>query len=43
VAASAVHRNGMIVGVNTWFHEGTFRRVRSARLPDKVGGLQPRR
>jgi hypothetical protein len=38
-----MHRNGMIVGVNTGFHGSTFRRVRSARLPDRVRGLQPRR
>ncbi len=31
VAAGAVHRNGMIVGVNTGFHEAPFSRVRSAR------------
>jgi hypothetical protein len=37
VAAGAVHRNGMIVGVDTGFHETPFCRVRSARLPDKVG------
>src|SRR6266404_840937 len=43
VAASAVHRNGMIVGVNTGFHEAPFCRVRSARHLDKVGELQPRR
>jgi hypothetical protein len=38
-----VHCNGMIVGVNTGFHRATFRRVRSARLPDRVRALQPRR
>jgi hypothetical protein len=43
VAAGAVHRNGMIVGVDTGFHGATFRRVRSARLPDKVRAQQPRR
>jgi hypothetical protein len=43
VAAGAVHRNGMIVGVNTGFHEAPFCRVRSARLADKVRPLQPRR
>src|SRR5258708_27451490 len=31
VAASAVHRYGVIVGVNTGFHEAPFCRVRSAR------------
>ena len=31
VAAGAVHRNGMIVGVDTGFHEAPFSRVRSAR------------
>ena len=43
VAAGAVHRNGVIVGVNTGFHVAPFCRVRSARLPDKVRTLQPRR
>jgi len=43
VAAGAVHRYGVIVGVNTGFHETPFCRVRSARRLDKVGGLQPRR
>ena len=43
VAAGAVHRDGMIVGMNTGFHETPFCRVRSARLLDRVGGLQPRR
>ncbi len=43
MAASAVHGNGMIVRVNTGFHEAPFCRVRSARLPDKVRALQPRR
>src|SRR6267378_6646017 len=43
VAAGAVHRYGVIVGVNTGFHETPFCRVRSARLSDKVRGLQPRR
>jgi hypothetical protein len=43
VAAGAVHRDGVIIGMNTGFHEAPFCRVRSARLPDKVGGLQPRR
>lgn len=32
VAAGAVHRNGVIVGVNTGFHEAPVSRVRSARL-----------
>ena len=32
MAAGAVHRNGVIVGVNTGFHEAPFCRVRSARL-----------
>ncbi len=31
VAAGAVHRNGVIVGVNPGFHEAPFCRVRSAR------------
>jgi hypothetical protein len=31
VAAGAVHRNGMIIGVNTGFHKAPFCRVRSAR------------
>ena len=31
VAAGAVHRNGMIVGVDAGFHEAPFSRVRSAR------------
>jgi hypothetical protein len=43
MAAGAVHRNGVIVGMNTGFHEAPFCRVRSARHLDKVGGLQPRR
>jgi hypothetical protein len=43
VAAGAVHRNGMIVGMNTGFHEAPFCRVRSARHLDRVGELQPRR
>jgi len=43
VAAGAMHRYGVIVGVNTGFHEAPFCRVRSARLSDKVRGLQPRR
>ena len=32
VAASAMHCDGVIVGVNTGFHEAPFCRVRSARL-----------
>src|SRR5579863_7192778 len=32
VAAGAVHRDGVIVGVNTGFHEAPVCRVRSARL-----------
>ena len=32
MAAGAVHRYGVIVGVNTGFHEAPFCRVRSARL-----------
>ena len=43
VAAGAVHRNRVIIGMNTGFHEAPFCRVRSARHLDKVGGLQPRR
>jgi hypothetical protein len=43
MAAGAVHRYGVIVGVNTGFHDAPFCRVRSARLSDMVGGLQPRR
>ena len=31
VAAGAVHRHRMIIGVNTGFHEAPFCRVRSAR------------
>ena len=37
VAASTVHCNGVIVGMNTGFHEAPFCRVRSARHLDKVG------
>jgi hypothetical protein len=33
IAAGAVHGDGVIVGVNTGFHEAPFCRVRSARLP----------
>jgi hypothetical protein len=36
VAAGAVHRDGVIIGMNTGFHEAPFCRVRSARLHDKV-------
>jgi hypothetical protein len=43
MAAGAMHGYGVIVGMNTGFHEAPFCRVRSARRPDKVGGLQPRR
>ena len=43
VAAGAMHRYGVIIGVNTGFHEAPFCRVRSARLPGKARGLQPRR
>jgi hypothetical protein len=43
VATGAVHCDGVIVGMNTGFHEAPFCRVRSARHLDKVGGLQPRR
>jgi hypothetical protein len=51
MATGAVHRDGVIVGVNTGFHEAPFCRVRSARLPGKsrVEGMtaersiQPRR
>ncbi len=31
VTAGAVHRDGMIIGMNTGFHGAAFRRVRSAR------------
>ena len=43
VAAGAVHRNGVIVGVNTGFHGAAFRRVRSARQTRPSRVLQPRR
>ena len=36
VAAGAVHRNSVIIGVNTGFHGAAFRRVRSARQPGKA-------
>ena len=39
VAAGAVHRDGMIVGVNTGFHGAPFVRVRSARLAGKAGEI----
>jgi hypothetical protein len=32
VAAGAVHGYGVIVGMNTGFHDAPFCRVRSARL-----------
>ena len=35
VAAGAVHRDGVIVGVDTGFHETPFCRVRSARPPQQ--------
>jgi hypothetical protein len=38
VAAGAVHRDGVIVGVDTWFHETPFCRVRSARPPQQGWG-----
>ena len=43
VTAGAVHRDGMIVGVNSGFHGAPFVRVRSARLAGKAGRIQPRR
>src|SRR6266436_8989747 len=43
VAAGAMHRYGVIVGMNTGFHGAPFCRVRSARLSGKARGLQPRR
>lgn len=51
IAAGAVYRHGMIVGVNTGFHEAPFCRVRSARLAHcwakavhpREGALRPRR
>lgn len=51
MAAGAVNRYGVIIGVNTGFHEAPFCRVRSARLPEfrgkkphrEEGELQPRR
>jgi hypothetical protein len=43
IAAGAVNRNGMIVGMYTGFHEVTFRRVRSARRFRQSRGIQPRR
>jgi hypothetical protein len=42
VAAGAVDCNGVIIGVNTGFHEAPFVRVRSARLdPSQGEGLHP--
>lgn len=38
VAAGAVHRDGVIVGVDTGFHETPFCRVRSARPPQQGWG-----
>ena len=35
MTAGAMHRDGVIVGVNTGFHETPFCRVRSARLSDQ--------
>ena len=32
VAAGAMHSDGVIIGMNTGFHEAPFVRVRSARL-----------
>ena len=43
VAAGAMHRNGVIVGVNTGFHGAAFRRVRSARQTRQSRVPQPRR
>ena len=40
IAAGAVHRYRMIVGMNTGFHESPISRGRSARPPK---GQQPRR
>jgi len=37
VPASTVYRNGVIVGMNTGFHESPFCRVRSARHPEELG------
>jgi hypothetical protein len=37
VAASAMHGDGVIVGMNTGFHEAPFVRVRSARLACSLG------
>src|SRR5438309_11140264 len=41
VAAGTVHRDGMIVGMNTRFHEASFRRVRSARRSVLRRGASP--
>src|SRR3984893_3168490 len=38
VAAGAMHRYGVIVGMNTGFHGAPFCRVRSARLSGKARG-----
>src|SRR5579859_914999 len=43
VAAGAVHRHGVIIGMNTGFHGAAFRRVRSARPTRQSQGIQPRR
>ena len=43
IAAGAVHRDRMIIGVNTGFHGAAFRRVRSARQTRQSQGIQPRR
>ena len=43
VAAGAVYRHGMIIGMNTGFHGIAFRRVRSARPTRQSQGTQPRR
>jgi len=37
VSASAVNSNGMVVGMNTGFHESPFYRVRSAPTPAMAG------
>jgi hypothetical protein len=39
MAAGAVHRNGVIVGVNTGFHGTPFCRGRSARLSQQGWGV----
>jgi hypothetical protein len=43
IAAGAVHCDGVIVGMNTGFHEAPFVRDRSARRLRQVGALLPRR